>query len=31
VNVYMVIPTSINPLRAFLFQKPWEVPTCPPG
>jgi len=30
VNVYMVVPTALNPLRMFLFQKPWEVPACPP-
>jgi hypothetical protein len=30
VNVYMVMPTALNPLRTFLFQKPWEVPACPP-
>ena len=29
VNVYMVMP-ALNPLRMFLFQKPWEVPACPP-
>jgi hypothetical protein len=30
VNVYMVMPTALNPLRMFLFEKPWEVPACPP-
>jgi hypothetical protein len=30
VSVYKVIPTNINPLRVFLFDKTFDVPACPP-
>ena len=30
VSVYKVIPTSLNPLRVFLFNKTFDVPACPP-
>jgi hypothetical protein len=30
VSVYKVIPTNLNPLRVFLFDKAFDVPACPP-